>query len=217
VIFRITNKEVFMTIDYHLELINIIKNNTSLMKVFDVLEEIGLENYYLGAGAITQTIWNHKSNNDPTYGISDIDIVYYDEDALEKMHEEVLQKKLLDRLPDFSLWLDVKNQARVHLWYEDKFGYKIKPYLSVEAAIDTWPTSASAVGIRRKNNKWMVYAPFGLEDLFNMVVRANNRQITEEIYITKVKKWQGKWPSLTYVEWDDKELVKNNNPIRYVD
>ena len=32
---------------------------------------------------------------------------------------------------------DVKNEARVHLWYEARFGAAIPPYQSAEAAIAT--------------------------------------------------------------------------------
>src|ERR1700730_3374080 len=39
--------------------------------------------------------------------------------------------------------------ARVHLWYEDRFGYALKPYLSSADAIATFPTTATAVGVRR--------------------------------------------------------------------
>ena len=43
-----------------------------------------------------------------------------------------------------------------------------------------------------------------------MRVRANARQITEEIYMTKVKKWRKKWPSLAHEAWSGV-----NEPIMY--
>ena len=82
--------------------------------------------------------------------------------------------------------LDVKNQARVHVWYEQHFGYSIRPYQSLEEAINTWPTTATAVGIRRWNEEWKIYAPYGLNDLFGKIVRANKAQITQEIFEKKV-------------------------------
>ncbi|MGC1188005.1 MAG: nucleotidyltransferase family protein, partial [Candidatus Acidiferrales bacterium] len=51
----------------------------------------------------------------------------------------------LFRDPDIAI--DVKNEARLHLWYEQHFGYKIAPYESVEHAISTWPTTATSVAI----------------------------------------------------------------------
>jgi len=46
-----------------------------------------------------------------------------------------------------------------------------------------------------------VYAPFGLEDVFDMVVRPNKAKITEEIYNGKAEKWTSKWAGLTVVPW----------------
>ena len=81
------------------------------------------------------------------------------------------------------MWLDIKNQEGVHLWYKEKLRYDIEPYTSLESAINKWPTTASSIGIRRCENHWQIYAPFGIEDLMNSRVVANNRQITESIYL----------------------------------
>jgi hypothetical protein len=97
--------------------------------------------------------------------------------------------------------LDIKNQARVHLWYKDHFGYDIKPFNSIEDAVNTWPTTATSIGVRLENGNFIIYAPFGLNDLFGMIVRANKAQITEEIYLQKVNKWKTKWPALTIIPW----------------
>lgn len=205
-----------MIMNHTKTLIKIIEGNEALINVFDAIEKVGLERYYLGAGAVMQTVWNHLSDIELSYGISDIDIVYFDEEELSKNSESLLQEKIKNYVPNLSLWLDIKNQARVHLWYEEKFGYKIKPYQSVEGAIDTWPTTVSALGIRRTKDQWIIYAPYGLEDLFNMNIRANNRQITEDIYLNKVKKWQDKWPHLKYQKWDNQRVEKRDNPFVYI-
>jgi hypothetical protein len=48
-----------------------------------------------------------------------------------------------------------------------------------------------------------VWAPFGTDDLFNLVVRANRVQITPEIYDAKVTRWVTRWPSLVALTWED--------------
>src|SRR6476620_8096023 len=68
-------------------------------------------------------------------------------------------RNLFQHLP---IKLDVKNEARVHLWYEDRFGYAIKPYSSSADAIATFPTTATAVGVRQIHSKFECCAPFGL-------------------------------------------------------
>lgn len=43
-----------------------------------------MEKFYIGAGAIVQTIWNVLTNRPVDYGIDDIDIVYYNPQDKEK-------------------------------------------------------------------------------------------------------------------------------------
>lgn len=74
--------------------------------------------------------------------------------------------------------------------------------MSEEAAINTWPTTATAIGVRKTGEEWNIYAPFGLNDLFGMVVRANKTQITKEIYEKKVNRWTQRWPGLTVIPWE---------------
>ena len=176
----------------------------SLSPIYDILikaSDLGLENYYIGAGCIAQTVWNYHMDLELIHGISDIDLVYYDDSDLATEVEELMVEKARNVIGLCGFEIDVNNQARVHLWYKDHFGYDIPPYKSVEDAINSWPTTATAVGVRLENDELKVYAPFGLNDLFGMVVRANKKQITEEIYINKADKWKTKWPSLTIISW----------------
>ena len=167
----------------------ILKRNTPLYDIIKQASKLDLENYYIGAGCITQTVWNHLSGLDLTHGISDVDFVYFNHEDLP-IH---LTSDVFD--------IDITNQAKVHLWHEDYFGYGIEPYTSVEHAIDSWPTAATAVGVRLEGDELKVYAPFGLDDIFSMTVRANKVKIAEEIYIQKVEKWKKKWDKLTIIPW----------------
>lgn len=131
-----------------------------------------------------------------------MNIVYYDEYDLSSDSEKELKQKLKSKLLDYQFGFDVKNQARVHLWYESKFGFPIKPYSSLEAAIDSWPTTAIAVGIRvEKDGLFKIYAPYHLDDLFSMVVRPNKLLVTKEIFVNKANKWKKRWPKLQIIPW----------------
>ena len=165
--------------------------------------QLNLENYYIGAGCITQTVWNYLSGYPAHHGIKDIDFVYYDSKNLEPDAENKVIAQVKHLYSDLKIEIDVKNQARVHLWYQDHFGYPIAPYKSLEAAINTWPTTASAIGVRiDQTGKLKVYAPFGLNDLFGRIVRANKAQITKEIYEKKATSWSSKWPDLKVIPWE---------------
>jgi hypothetical protein len=138
----------------------------------------------------------------PSADILDYDLVYYDRD-LSEARERSVQREARELVADLHIELDVTNEARVHLWYPRQFGYGIQPYQSTEDAIGTWPTTATAIGVRPSGRALEVWAPFGTDDLFNLVVRANRVQITPEIYDAKVTRWVTRWPSLVALTWED--------------
>lgn len=195
-----TQRDALLTFVEKNEVVNLILNQAA---------QIGLPNWYLGAGCITQTVWNALSNRPLLEGIKDADLVFFDASDISEEAESRLGQRAKDIIGDIPLKLDVKNQARVHLWYERKFGQKIRPYCSVEDAINTWPTTATAIGItKNENDNYRVYAPFGLNDLFSMIVRANKVQITKKIYTEKVERWQKHWPSLKIIAWNDENITE---------
>ncbi|MCA1063741.1 nucleotidyltransferase family protein [Rossellomorea aquimaris] len=184
-------------------LVEMISKSEELNRLLHILKNMNLPfDYYVGAGCITNTIWNDISDYPLEYGISDVDIVYYDPRDMTPEGEKKLKDQLCSLLGDFPFKLDVKNQARVHLWYEKKFGFSIKPYESLEEAIDSWPTTATALGVRlERGGSHKIYAPYDLEDLYSMIVRPNKRMITREIYEAKANKWKNKWPMLKVIPW----------------
>lgn len=183
---------------------NILMLSGSINTAIERAKLLDMDNYYIGAGCIAQTIWNYLSNNPLEYGIKDIDFVYFDDKKLDLDSENKVILKVKDLYSDLNLEIDVKNQARVHLWYKSHFGSEIDPYTSLEAALNTWPTTATSIGVRKeKNTELKVYAPFGLNDLFGKIVRPNKVQITRQVYENKVSSWLNKWPDLKIVPWEN--------------
>ena len=179
---------------------DILKQNSPVYDIIVKAADSGMRNYYITAGCIAQTVWNYQTKRDLTYGISDIDFIYYDGSDLSYEAENAVIEHI-NGVIRADIKTDIKNQARVHLWYGRHFGYDIEPYISVEDAINTYPTTATAVGVRLENAMLKVYAPFGLNDLFGMTVRANKTKITPEIYYNKTEKWKSKWSELTVIPW----------------
>ncbi len=182
------------------ELIEIISQNHVIMDILKKTPALKMKDWYLGAGCISQTVWNFKSGFDLNNGISDYDLVYFDDsDTSYEGEDKYIQegKKLFGDIP-----VEIRNQARVHLWYKDHFGNSIDPHISVEDAISTWPTTATAVSVRiEEDGIFKVFAPFGLDNLLSMTVRANKVKITEEIYMKKVNRWIKIWPNLIVIPW----------------
>lgn len=179
---------------------DILSQSPVLSEVIRGSAALGLENCYTGAGCICQTVWNFQNGLEPVHGISDIDLVYFDEDLSYEKEDRTI-RRVKDVFRGLPVEIDVKNQARVHLWYKDHYGYDIRPYASVEEAISTWPTTATAVGVRLEGGALTVCAPFGLNDMFGQIVRPNKAQVTEETYLKKCVKWGALWDTLTFVPW----------------
>ena len=187
----------------HQRLLALLRGNAVLWECLERVAELDLPGWYLGAGCVTQTVWNDAHGKPPGEDVDDHDLVYFDSRDLGEEAEDAVVTRAQEAAADLPVRLDVKNQARVHLWYRQRFGYDIEPYRSTEAAIRTWPTTATAVGVRLTRGCPAVFAPFGLADLFGLVVRANRVQITPAIYEGKVDRWRRCWPDLTVLRWDD--------------
>ena len=178
-----------------------LRGNPGLWECLQRLAGLGLPDCWLGAGCVAQTVWNGAHGKPPTADISDYDVVYFDAGDVTERGENAAAASVRSVMADLPVALDVKNQARVHLWYRHRFGYDIVPYTSSEDAIATWPTTATAIGVRLEQGYPQVLAPYGLDDLLGLVVRANRVQITPEIYQSKVARWQRHWPNLTVLPW----------------
>ena len=183
-------------------LASIVRESALLGEIIGRWDEVGLPDGWLVAGAVAQTVWNRLFGLPGVHGIADIDLIYFDASDLSPETEADHAARIAAAFRHLPVGLDVKNQARVHLWYEARFGYPIEPYRSARSAIATFPTTATAVGIRPGTEGLELAAPFGLADLLGGIVRPNKTQITREIYAAKVARWLECWPSLTIVDWD---------------
>ena len=178
-----------------------IRSSPLLGPVLDRWGDVRLPNCWLVAGAVAQTVWNAKLGYAHDHGIKDVDIVYFDADDLAPESERAEEQRIRSLFADLPVRLDVKNEARVHLWYEARFGYAIAPYRSTEEAIATFPTTATSIGMRLVEGRIENSAPFGQTDLCRLVVRPNKAQVSAEIYQDKVSRWRKFWPALDIRPW----------------
>ena len=179
----------------------IVRSSAILLPVLDRWSSISLPECWLSGAVIAQTVWNEILGFPCDYGLADIDLVYFDAGDLSVEAEMCQAARVRNLFADVPIGIDTKNEARVHLWYESKFGCPVAPYASTVHAIATFPTTAGAVGIRPTPSGLSVFAPFGLSDLFELVVRPNKTQITRAIYETKTARWRNLWPQLPITDW----------------
>lgn len=81
------------------------------------LAGLGLRDCHLTAGCLYQTVWNQLSGRPPEWGIEDYDIFYFDDGDLSWEAEDRVITGVDRLMADLGLKVEVRNQARVHLWY----------------------------------------------------------------------------------------------------
>ena len=183
-------------------LLALLQGSSLLSAVMAGWSRVGLPDSWLVAGAIAQTVWNDGFGLPPEHGIADVDIVYFDGDDLSAESEAAHSARVRELFAGLPVWIDVKNEARVHLWYEAKLGQPLAPYVSTADAISTFPTTATSVGVQPGANGLALVAPFGLADLLGLIVRPNKKQISRQVYEAKIERWSTLWPGLHVVSWD---------------
>jgi hypothetical protein len=181
---------------------SILSRNDVLVEVLRRARSLDLPGWYLTAGCVFQTVWNVVTNRVPTTGIKDYDLFYFDDGDLSWRAEDEVIRAARVFFADLPVEVEVRNEARVHLWYEQKFGVACAPYASTEAAIDSFAATTCCVGVRaERKDRWRVYAPHGLSDVFNLVVRPNPVLAPRDVYETKAARWRQQWPELKVLQW----------------
>jgi uncharacterized protein len=179
-----------------------LSRNDVLTEALSRSASLGLPGWYLTAGCLFQTVWNVVTGRPPAYGIKDYDLFYFDASDLSWDAEDQVIQSASHAFADVPAEVEVRNEARVHLWYEQKFGAPIPPYASTEAAIDSFAATTCCLGVRLgPAGRWRVYAPHGLSDVFNLVVRPNPVLAPRSVYETKTSRWRRQWPELTVLPW----------------
>ena len=192
-----------LPLDQQLESLRMmLSRNDTLTEVLSRAATLELPGWYVTAGCLFQTVWNVVTGRPPTNGIKDYDLFYFDSGDLSWEAEDIVIKTGRDVFAGLPMEVEIRNEARVHLWYEDKFGVPCPPYDSTEAAIDSFAATTCCLGVRvETNGQWRVYAPHGLSDVFSLVVRPNPVLAPRAVYEAKAARWREQWPELTVLDW----------------
>ena len=183
------------------ELERIVRLNPIVDELLERIEDVSLPDCWLAAGALFQTVWNVLSSREPTAGIVDYDVNYFDDSDLSWEAEDIAITRAAGDFAGIDADIQIRNEARVHLWYEQKFGVPCPPYRSTRHAISTFPNCSSCIGIRPAGGAVEIYAPYGLTDLFRLTTRPNSVLAPESVYAAKTARWAAEWPQLTVLPW----------------
>jgi len=153
----------------------IVRATPSLMRVLVVARDLELPDWLVFSGAVYQPVWNHLTGRPPDYGVKDYDLGYFDASDISYEAEDMVIRRVAAAFaPPLRDLVEVRNQARVHLWFEDHFGEPYEPLTGAAEAPGRFTATAFAVGVRLEaSDALTIVAPFGLEDLFAMRLRPN--------------------------------------------
>ncbi len=181
-------------------LIDIVRANADLMHVLRVMRDLDLPDWRLFSGAVYQSVWNKRTGRAPGYGVKDYDIGYFDPDTSWGAEDQVIKRVAAAFPTELRDIVEVRNQARVHLWFEDKFGELYDPLTCTDDAPARFVAPAFALGVRlEKGDAISVVAPFGLQDVFDMVIRPNPTRGLARGWDRVIANARGRWPEITVI------------------
>lgn len=161
------------------------------------LPSLGLNQCMLTAGCLFQAVWNYQSHLPSAWGVKDYDVFYFDNDLSWETENEVVNSA--QRLfQDLEVKIDFKNQARVHLWYSQRFGRSYPQLKSAKDGIDRYLIAGTCIGLDAETGE--VYAPYGLADVEHGVLRINLKNPQPDLFDQKAKSYQARWPWLRITE-----------------
>lgn len=187
--------------DLETRLVEIVRVDPGLMHVLTVLRDQRLPDWRVFSGAVYQSVWNAVTGREPGYGVRDYDVGYYDPDTSWDAEDVVIQRVAAAFDEPFRSKVEVRNQARVPLWFPAHFGEPYDPIARTDEALERFVAPAFAVGIRLEADDTIsVAAPLGLEDMFALTLRPNPNRPLAKDWSRVVERAQARWPELTVVE-----------------
>lgn len=178
----------------------ILRATPDLMQVLRTASALDLPDWRLFSGAVYQPVLNHLTGRPAAHGLKDYDLAYFDAADLSYAAEDAVIRRVANAFEaPLAGMVEVRNQARVHLWFEKRFGEPYPPLSSTAEALQRFVATAFAVGVRLDaDDRLHIAAPFGLEDLFALRLRPNplrpSRHFTRTAALLRRR-----WPELAVI------------------
>lgn len=161
------------------------------------LTELDIPECMLTAGCLFQAVWNQRVGRPAGWGVKDYDVIYFDQDLSWEAEDRVIDQ-VQQACGDLNANIEVRNQARVHLWYQHKFGRSYPQLQSVTDGVDRYLVTATCLGMEIATGR--LYASYGLAELEAGLLRINPLNHQPDLFRQKALSYQERWPWLRRVE-----------------
>lgn len=181
---------------------DVVRAEPVLMEVLVHARDLQLPDCWLVSGAIYNSVWNSLTGRPSMTGIKDIDLFYVDDADLSYEAEDAVIQRAAPVFGHLPLPVEIRNQARVHLWYEGHFGAPYAPLRSSREGIDRFATTAHSVGVQLNDlGDLRVYAPYGLDEMFSFRLTPNRVNDNRRTHETKAARALTIWPEIVVERW----------------
>lgn len=183
---------------------DIVRAQPVLMGVLAGLRAMALPDAWVVSGAVYNAVWNQLTGRPALTGIKDVDLIYFDDTDLSYEAEDRVIKAAEVLFAGLPLPVEVRNQARVHLWFPQKFGIAVTPLTHSTEALTRYASCTHAVAVRLEADDTLtVEAPFGLDDMFAFRITPNATLNNRAAHETKGARAMTVWPEITVVPWPE--------------
>lgn len=169
----------------------------------EVLERahgFGLPDWALMAGAVYKAVWNAQTGRPGGYGINDYDLAYFDASDLSAEAETAVVTPAEARFCDLPVPVEICNQARVHLWFNETYGTRREPLADTTDALRQFASLTHAVAIRLdRDGQPQLLAPLGLDAVFSQTIRPMPDLAGPEAWNRKIAEQARLWPELDFI------------------
>ena len=177
----------------------IIAQSPHLHTWLSLLRNLNLPDSWVVSGAIYNQVWNHLTGRPWLHGIKDVDLFYFDPDLTYAAEDRAIRLVQAAFPPEPPV--ELRNQARVHLWYPERFGQPYPQLTSSREAIDLFAARTHCVGARLSGTNLELYAPYGLDDIFSFRLAPNPRLDNRATHHAKAERQMALWPELSLIPW----------------
>lgn len=178
-------------------LIDLALSNPINAQLVERLPSLRLNQTMLTAGCLFQAVWNGLSDRPVDWGVNDYDVFYFDEDlSWEAENRVILAAQAL--FQDLDVKVELRNQARVHLWFAERFGNDYPALHSAKEGIDRFLICSTCIGLHLDSGE--LYAPHGLDELEHGLLRINPNFPQPAQFRKKAQSYQARWDWLRVVE-----------------
>jgi hypothetical protein len=115
------------------------------------LPQLAVPQGYLVAGCLFQSVWNAHDGHAVGAHVKDYDVFYFDDSDLSWEAEDVVIRRTAILFTDLDVDVEVRNQARVHLWFQQKIGVPCPQLPSAHHGIDRFLVAGTCVAMRPDN------------------------------------------------------------------